>query len=322
MNIRKNITNIARSVLINEADAIRQVADFLDGNFVECVAEIINLKGRVVITGIGKSALIANKIVATLNSTGTASIFMHGADAIHGDLGMVRKDDMVICISKSGNTPEIKVLVPLIRFTGAKLVALVSDINSYLAKSSDYVLNATVDSEAYSNVLAPTTSTSVHLALGDALAVAIMEAKGFTSQDFAQYHPGGTLGKRMYLKVRDIMVSENLPIVAEKALVSDVIVEVSSKRLGSAAILNKDRKLAGIFTDGDLRRLLEKTTDISKVRVKDIMNTNPKTIHPEEFAVKALHFLEEKQILQLIVIEEEKIVGFIHLHDILKEGIV
>lgn len=322
MNIRKNIRNIARSVLINEADAIRRIADLLDENFDHCVNEILDLKGRVVLTGIGKSALIANKIVATLNSTGTPSIFMHGADAIHGDLGMVMKDDMVICLSKSGNTSEIKVLVPLIRLTGARLVALVSNTDSYLAKNADYVLNATVDAEAYPNVLAPTTSTSAHLALGDALAISIMEAKGFTSEDFARYHPGGTLGKRMYLKVRDIMVSDNLPIVDEDALIADVIVEVSSKRLGSAAILNKDKKLVGIFTDGDVRRLLETTSNISGVRVKDIMNPNPKTIHPEEFAVKALHFLEEKQILQLIVVEDEKLVGFIHLHDILKEGIV
>ena len=235
---------------------------------------------------------------------------------------MVRKDDMVICLSKSGNTPEIKVLVPLIRLTGAKLVALVSNTKSYLAQNADFVLNGTVDSEAYPNVLAPTTSTSAHLALGDALAISIMEAKGFSPEDFARYHPGGTLGKRMYLKVRDVMVSDNLPIVTEDALIRDVIVEVSSKRMGSAAILDKDNKLAGIFTDGDVRRLLEKTTDISNVRVKEIMNTNPKVIHPDEFAVKALHFLEEKKILQLIVVDDDKIVGFIHLHDILKEGIV
>jgi len=322
LNLTKNIKKIAQRVLINEADAIKKLADLIDDDFENCVKEILQTKGRVVITGVGKSAIVANKIVSTLNSTGTPSLFMHAADAIHGDLGMIQKDDIVICLSKSGCTSEIKILVPLLKLTKAKLIAMVSNKDSYLGQQADYVLNATIDSEAYPSVLAPTTSSSAHMALGDALAIALLESRGFTSKDFAKYHPGGTLGKRLYMRVSDLMIKKDLPIIHYDSFIKDVIVEISSKRMGSAAIVDDNDDLAGIVTDGDLRRLLEKTTDISQSKVKDIMSSSPKTIESEEYAVNALRKLEDNNILQLIVVDGKKVVGFVHLHDILKEGII
>jgi len=322
LNLTKNIKKIAQRVLINEADAIKKLADLIDDDFENCVKEILQTKGRVVITGVGKSAIVANKIVSTLNSTGTPSLFMHAADAIHGDLGMIQKDDIVICLSKSGGTSEIKILVPLLKLTKAKLIAMVSNKDSYLGQQADYVLNATIDSEAYPSVLAPTTSSSAHMALGDALAIALLESRGFTSKDFAKYHPGGTLGKRLYLRVSDLMIKKDLPIIHYDSFIKDVIVEISSKRMGSAAIVDDNDDLAGIVTDGDLRRLLEKTTDISQSKVKDIMSSSPKTIESEEYAVNALRKLEDNNILQLIVVDGKKVIGFVHLHDILKEGII
>lgn len=322
MNITKNIKKIAQDVLKNESDAIQKLSQYIDDNFVSCVQEIYSAKGRVVITGIGKSAIIANKIVATLNSTGTPSLFMHAADAIHGDLGMIQQDDIVICISKSGNTPEIKVLVPLLKRRGSKLVALVSNVNSYLAQQADYVLNATIGEEACPNNLAPTTSTTAHLALGDALAVCLLELRNFTSEDFAKYHPGGALGKQLYLKVSDVFVNNELPIVKPTAALKDVILEISSKRLGCTAVAEDDRVLLGIITDGDLRRMLQKDINISTVKASDIMTQNPQRIVKDEFAVKALHMMQEKSITQLVVMEGNKVEGFIHLHDLLKEGIV
>jgi len=322
LNITKNIRKIATRVLLNESNAIKKVSELVDHEFENCVKEILTIKGRVIITGIGKSAIIANKIVSTLNSTGTPATFMHAADAIHGDLGMVQKEDIVMCISKSGNTSEFKILVPLIKRTGAKLIALVSNTDSYMAKHADFVLNATVDAEAYPNVLAPTTSTSVHMALGDALAVSLLESKGFTSKDFAKYHPGGSLGKQLYLKVSDIMISNDLPIATKDVFVKDIIIEISSKRLGSTAIVNDQNKLIGIITDGDLRRMLEKTSDISNITAEEIMSYKPKTLGPDEYAVKALNMMEENNILQLVVTVDNQIKGFIHLHDILKEGII
>lgn len=322
MNLVKNIQQIAREVLLNEADAIKKISDLIDLDFEYCVKEILQLKGRVVITGVGKSAIIANKIVATLNSTGTPALFMHAADAIHGDLGMVQSEDIVICISKSGNTPEVKVLVPLLKRTGAKLIAMVCNTKSFLATNADFILNATIDQEACPNNLAPTTSTTVHLALGDALAISLLECRGFTSSDFALYHPGGALGKQLYLKVDDIYPQNELPKVQEDALIKDTILEISSKRLGAAAVENKEGLLIGVITDGDLRRMMENHNEIGKLLARDIMNKSPKTIEAGEFAVKALNMMQSNNIAQLIVTQEGKVVGFIHLHDILREGIV
>lgn len=322
LNLTKNIRTIARNVLLNEAKAVEQLIQFIDDDFESCVKEIYSAKGRVVVTGVGKSAIIANKIVATLNSTGTPAMFMHAADAIHGDLGMILQDDIVICISKSGNTPEIKVLVPLLKRRGSKLVALVSNTSSYLAEQADFVLNATIDAEACPNNLAPTTSTTAHLALGDALAVCLLQLRNFSSSDFAQFHPGGSLGKQLYLRVHDLSVKHGLPLVTEDATLKDVIIEISSKRLGATAVVNTAQDLLGIITDGDLRRMLEKGGDIGAMRAKDIMSTRPRSIDEEEYAVTALKIMQDNSITQLVVVNGPKVVGFIHLHDLLKEGIV
>jgi arabinose-5-phosphate isomerase len=322
LNLVKNLKKIAQDVLLNESLAIQNISNFIDDNFEACVREIYSAKGRVVITGVGKSAIIANKIVATLNSTGTPSIFMHAGDAIHGDLGMIQSNDIVICISKSGNTPEIKILVPLLKRRGVKLVALVSNVNSYLAEQADFILNATIAEEACTLKLAPTTSTTVHLALGDALAVCLLELRGFTSENFAEYHPGGSLGKQLYLKVSDIYVHNELPLVSPDTLLKDVIIEISSKRLGCTAVVDPNRNLLGIITDGDLRRMLQKDVDLRSVTAIDIMTKNPKRIEKDEFAVVALHRMQENNITQLVVMNGSQIAGFIHLHDLLKEGIV
>lgn len=322
MNIAKNIKSIAREVLINESRAIENLATLIDNDFEECVKEIYSSKGRIVVTGIGKSAIIANKIVATLNSTGTPAIFMHAADAIHGDLGMIQREDIVICLSKSGNTPEIKVLVPLLKRRGSKLVALVSNTTSYLAQQADYVLNATVAEEACPNNLAPTTSTTAHMALGDALAVSLLELRNFTSEDFAQFHPGGSLGKQLYLKVGDIVEGNPVPKVHPDSPLKDVIIEISSKRLGCTAVVDDKQHLLGIITDGDLRRMLQKSVQLEGIRAADIMTPNPKSIGKDEFAVKAMHQMQENSITQLVVTLEGRVEGFIHLHDLLKEGIV
>jgi arabinose-5-phosphate isomerase len=322
LNLVKNIIKIARDVLINESQAILNLTNFIDNDFEACVREIFASKGRVVITGIGKSAIIANKIVATLNSTGTPSLFMHAADAIHGDLGMIQADDVVICISKSGNTPEIKVLVPLLKRRGSKLVALVSNTNSYLAQQADFILNATIAEEACPNNLAPTTSTTAHLALGDALAVCLLELRNFSSRDFAEYHPGGSLGKQLYMKVSDIYTHNELPLVKMDTSLKDVILEISSKRLGCTAVVDDEKNLLGMITDGDLRRMLQKDINLTQAKASDIMTRNPKMIEKDEFAVKALHMMQESSITQLVVINDGKVEGFIHLHDLLKEGIV
>lgn len=322
MNLAKNIRNTATRVLQNEARAILKLVDYLDGDFEACVERILNSKGRVVITGIGKSAIIANKIVATLNSTGTPALFMHAADAIHGDLGMIQEDDIVICISKSGNTPEIKVLVPLLKNLGSVLVALVSNTKSYLADQAEYVLNATIEEEACPNNLAPTTSTTAHLAMGDALAVCLLEARGFTPEDFAKYHPGGSLGKQLYLKVEDLLDSQQIPKVKMSAGLAEVILEISGKRLGATAVVDDEDKLKGIITDGDLRRMLQKTLDIQSLRASDIMTVNPKTISSDEFAIRALNLMRNHNITQLVAMNGDKIAGFVHIHELMKEGIV
>ena len=322
LNLAKNIKKIARDVLLNESSAIHNITNFIDDNFEACVREIYSAKGRVIVTGVGKSAIIANKIVATLNSTGTPSMFMHGADAIHGDLGMILSEDVVICVSKSGNTPEIKVLVPLLKRRGSKLVALVSNTNSYLAEQADFILNATIAEEACTLNLAPTTSTTVHAALGDALAVCLLELRGFTSRDFAEYHPGGSLGKQLYLKVSDIYTHNELPMVGPDTSLKDVILEISSKRLGCTAVIDDKQDLLGIITDGDLRRMLQKNTNLNDIIATDIMTRTPKKIEKDEFAVAALHKMQENNITQLVVMNGSQIAGFIHLHDLLKEGIV
>lgn len=322
MNLAKNIRITATRVLRNEAQAILKLVDYLDGDFEACVEGILTSKGRVVITGVGKSAIIANKIVATLNSTGTPALFMHAADAIHGDLGMIQEVDIVICISKSGNTPEIKILVPLLKNLGSVLVALVSNTKSYLAEQADFVLNATIEEEACPNNLAPTTSTTAHLALGDALAVCLLEARGFTPEDFAKYHPGGSLGKQLYLKVEDVLDSDRIPKVRESAGLAEVIIEISGKRLGATAVVDEEDKLKGIITDGDLRRMLQKTLDIQSLRASDIMSINPKTISSDEFAIRALNLMRNHNITQLVAMNGDKIAGFVHIHELMKEGIV
>jgi arabinose-5-phosphate isomerase len=322
LNLAKNIKNIAQEVLQNESLAVQRLIDYLDASFEACVHAILASKGRVVITGIGKSAIIANKIVATLNSTGTPALFMHAADAIHGDLGMIQRDDIVICISKSGNTPEIKVLVPLLKRRGSQLVALVSNTQSYLAKQADYILNATIGEEACPNNLAPTTSTTAHLALGDALAVCLLKMRNFTDRDFAELHPGGALGKQLYLKVSDIVAGHELPTVSPDSSLKQVILEISSKRLGCTAVVNNSMELLGIITDGDLRRMLEREVDFRTAKAADIMTKSPKTIDYDAFAVKALHDMQAMSITQLVAVADGKVAGFVHLHDLLKEGIV
>ncbi|WP_299704637.1 KpsF/GutQ family sugar-phosphate isomerase [uncultured Pontibacter sp.] len=323
MNLLNNIALTAKKVLTDEAEAIARLADFIDEDFENCVKAILQIKGRVVVTGIGKSANIAGKIVATLNSTGTPALFMHAADAIHGDLGMIQPDDFVICISKSGNTPEIKVLVPLLKRKGAQLAALVSSTDSYLGQSADFVLNASVEREACPHNLAPTTSTTAALALGDALAVSLLEARGFSSADFATLHPGGSLGKRLYLKVEDIYRQNLAPHVKENAALKDIIIEISSKRLGATAVVKEDStELVGIITDGDLRRMLNKYDSIDGIRASDIMTASPLSIEPETYAAEALAIMQNKNITQLIVTKSGRFEGFVHLHDLLKEGLI
>ncbi|WP_161888927.1 KpsF/GutQ family sugar-phosphate isomerase [Pontibacter russatus] len=323
MNLSHKITLTAKKVLQLEAEAIARLAEFIDEGFEECVKAILSIKGRVVVTGIGKSANIAQKIVATLNSTGTPALFMHAADAIHGDLGMIQQDDFVICISKSGNTPEIKVLVPLLKRKDSKLAALVSSTDSYLAKCADYVLNAHVEREACPFNLAPTTSTTAALALGDALAICLLEARGFSSDDFAHLHPGGSLGKRLYLKVGDLYTQHEAPHVSENARLKEIIIEISSKRLGATAVLAADtEELVGIITDGDLRRMLNKYDSVEGITATDIMTPAPLTIEASAYAVEALALMQHKSITQLIVTNSGKFGGFVHLHDLLKEGLI
>lgn len=322
MKLQKNILKTARETLLIEAQAIEQIAEYLDEDFEKCALEILNSKGRLIVCGIGKSANIGNKMVATFNSTGTPSIFLHAADAIHGDLGMILEEDIVMCISKSGNTPEIKVLIPLLKRTGAKLVGLVGNVHSYLAENADFVLNATVEKEADPNDLAPTTSTTAALALGDALAVSLLHMRDFSKEDFARFHPGGVLGKQLYLKVEDLYKQNELPMVRSNASVAEVIMEITSKRLGATAVVDEDEELLGIITDGDIRRMLKNHTDLSEIKAGDIMTYDPKTIEEDEFAINALELMRNNNISQLVVVEGKQVVGFLHLHDLIKEGLV
>ena len=322
MDDNSTIIENAKRIIVEESQSINNLSKYLDESFAVVVKKILASKGRLVITGIGKSALIANKIVATMNSTGTPALFMHAAEAIHGDLGMIQKDDIVLCISKSGNTPEIKVLIPLLKRGGNMLIAMVSERTSYLAEHADYVLYAHVEREADINNLAPTNSTTAQLVMGDTLAMCLLEQRKFTPQDFAKYHPGGALGKRMYMRVDDIFIEENAPRVYADQPISEVIIEISSKRLGATAVIDKENNLLGIITDGDLRRMLEKNTNISVAKAIDIMTKNPKTISRHEHAIKAFEKMEKNNITQLVVTDGTKYLGMIHLHDLLKEGIV
>ncbi|MDT8347051.1 MAG: KpsF/GutQ family sugar-phosphate isomerase [Flavobacteriaceae bacterium] len=318
---KDQILTYARQTIRTEAEAILTLESFLDEAFAEAVSFIHQSKGRVIITGIGKSAIIASKIVATMNSTGTPAIFMHAADAIHGDLGIIQENDVVICISKSGNTPEIKVLVPLIKNFNNKLIAITGNIESFLAQHADFVLNTHVTKEACPNNLAPTTSTTAQLVMGDALAVCLLNAKGFTSKDFAKYHPGGALGKQLYLKVSDILNGNKKPQVNPKSALKDVIIEISESLLGATAVVENNR-LLGVITDGDLRRMLKQTQDIAPLTAAEIMTPNPKVIDYDAMAIDAMRMMEDHQISQLLVVKGSNYRGIIHIHDLMREGII
>lgn len=305
-----------------EAQSIQDLAAYINEDFERAIHTIAKCKGRLVISGIGKSAVIAQKIVATLNSTGTPSIFMHAADAIHGDLGIVQQEDVVMIISKSGTSPEIKVLVPLIKNFGNILIAMVGNIDSDLAKHANIILNTTVEQEACPNNLAPTTSTTAQLAMGDAIAVCLMELKGFSTDDFAKFHPGGMLGKKLYLRISDIYTYNEKPTVFLEQPLKEVIVEITKKRLGATAVVDSAGTLRGIITDGDLRRMLEKNHVSEDLRAKDIMTSNPKTIETDELAINALDTMRKHEISQIIVVKEEKYLGMVHLHDLLREGFI
>jgi arabinose-5-phosphate isomerase len=317
-----SIPEIAQRTLNLEAQALLELSASIDDRFVKTIHLLREMKGRLVISGIGKSAIVGQKIVATLNSTGTPSVFMHAADAIHGDLGMIQQNDVVMIISKSGESPEIKILITLIKNLGNPLIGMVGNLQSILAKSSNYILNATVSQEACPNNLAPTASTTAQMAMGDAMAVSLMELKGFTANDFAKFHPGGTLGKKLYLRVNDLSALNEKPQVGPESTIKEVIVEMTRKRLGLTAVVDSSSKLVGVITDGDLRRMLEKDLDIEHKMAKEIMGKDPKTIAPDALAVDALDKMRKNNITQLIVKTGEEYTGVIHLHDLLREGIV
>lgn len=319
--LQKNILSVAKETISNEARAIEELIPLIDEEFAQAVEHIYKSTGRVVITGIGKSAIIATKIVATLNSTGTPAIFMHAADAIHGDLGTIQEDDTVICISKSGNTPEIKVLVPFIKNFKNTLIAITANKDSFLGKQSDYVLNAYIEKEACPNNLAPTTSTTAQLVIGDALAVSLLHIRGFSSKDFAKYHPGGALGKKLYLRVSDITKENAKPSVSPETQITEVIVEISEKMLGMTAVI-ENKKIVGIITDGDLRRMITANKEFTHLVAKDIMSKNPKVIKNKAMAVDAMEMMEENGISQLLAEEHGEYAGVVHLHNLIKEGII
>jgi arabinose-5-phosphate isomerase len=320
--MQSSIIQTAVRTIKTEAQSIQNLAAFINKDFEKAIEIIADCKGRIVISGIGKSAVIAQKIVATLNSTGTPSIFMHAADAIHGDIGIIQQEDVVIIISKSGSSPEIKVLVPLIKNFGNVLIGMIGNIDSYLAKQSNVILNTTVDQEACPNNLAPTTSTTAQLVMGDAIAVCLMELKGFSSDDFAKFHPGGMLGKKLYLRISDIYMDNEKPTVLLNQSLKEVIVEMTGKRLGATAVVNDNEILQGIITDGDLRRMLEKNYVSDNIQAKNIMTVNPKTIEPDELVVNALDMMRKHEITQILVVKEGKYLGMVHLHDLLKEGFI
>lgn len=317
----EDIHKSAAQVIENEAAAIKNLIPLLDENFCKVVQLMLQNKGTIVFSGIGKSAIIAQKIAATMNSTGTSSVFMHAADAIHGDLGIIRENDLVVILSKSGETPEIKVLVPLIKLRGNTIIAIVGNRESYLAKQADYILDVTVDSEGIPGNLAPTSSTTAQLVMGDALALCLMKCRGFSNADFAKFHPGGALGKQLYLRVEDLYKNNEKPEVGPDDSLAQVIIEMTQKRLGAAAVTEQG-KLIGIITDGDLRRMLLKHADIEHVKAKEIMTQNPKTIDENDLVADALHKMRNNSITQLPVLRNGTYVGVIHLHDILKEGVL
>lgn len=321
MITKEALVESARRTLVSESVSIAKLAEFLDDSFVAVVELLFQTQGRLVVTGIGKSAIIAQKIVATLNSTGTPALFLHASEAIHGDLGMVQPGDPVLCISKSGNSPEIKVLVPLLKRQGNELIGMTGNPESYLGKASDYVLNTWVERESDPNNLAPTNSTTAQLAMGDAIAVCLIEMRHFTAEDFALYHPGGALGKKLLLKVNDLLDTAHRPVVEPNSDIKQVIVSISEGRLGVTAVL-EDEQVIGIITDGDIRRMLNKTETITGWKARDIMTINPKTIAPDTLVVDALNRMEQYAITQLVVVEGTHYLGVIHLHDILKEGVV
>ena len=322
MHNKQKIIASAKKTVEIEAQALQNLLPSIGNEFADVVHLILQSKGRVILTGIGKSANVAAKIVATFNSTGTPSVFMHASDAIHGDLGIIQKDDIVLMLSKSGNTPEIKVLIPLIKEFGNKIVGITAQKESFLAKNADYLLHTPLEKEACPNNLAPTTSTTLQMVMGDALAVALLESKGFNDKDFARYHPGGTLGKKLYLRVGDIIINNEKPVSKPDDSIKDIIIEITKKRLGATAIID-DNKLLGIITDGDVRRMLQQNMDISQVQAQEVMSKHPKTIRIDTLAVNALKKMKENNISQLIVLDEHhRYKGMIHLHDLLKEGII
>ncbi len=321
MKSKSEIKKIAKKTIEIELAAISKLNNSINDQFVDVVNLILNNKGRLIVAGIGKSANIANKLVATFNSTGQPSVFLHAADAIHGDLGNIQTDDIVICISKSGNTFEVKSLIPYIKKMGNKIIALTGNLASFLALNADFVLDVSVEKEACPNNLAPTSSTTAQLVMGDALAVSLLYCKNFSNQDFARYHPGGTLGKRLYLTLNDIISSQHKPKVNEDDSVNNVIIEISKNRLGATAVF-KDKKMTGIITDGDLRRMLEKNINLSKLKAYDIMSKNPITVSSDLLAYDSLLIMEDKNINQLIVLNNSSYVGIVHIHDILKHGVV
>lgn len=319
---KEKIISVALRTIETETNAVSGLRQFINEDFVKATEQVAGSKGRLVVSGIGKSAIVAQKIVATLNSTGTPALFMHAADAIHGDLGMIQADDIVLLISKSGDSPEIKVLTPLVTNFGNTLIGMVGNMQSFLARHSDIVLNTTVEQEACPNNLAPTSSTTAQMVMGDALAVCLMEMKEFNSKDFARYHPGGTLGKRLYLRVEELASQNAKPRVLPTATLKEVIVEMTEKRLGATAVVEESGTIAGIITDGDLRRMLEKTDSIRDLKAKDIMSSHPKTIEADILAVLALEEMRRNDISQLLVEQDGKYAGIIHLHDLVKEGII
>lgn len=320
--MENRIINIAQQTIIAESRSVAGLVDFINADFEKAVNIINTCVGRLVISGIGKSAIIAQKIVASLNSTGTPSLFMHAADAIHGDVGMVQKDDIVMIISKSGDSPEIKVLIPIIKNFKNTLIAMCGNMESYLAKCADIVLNTTVTEEASPNNLAPTSSTTAQMVMGDAITVCLMDLRGFSSEDFAKFHPGGTLGKKLYLHVGDLSVNNEKPNVGSESLLKDIIIEITKKRLGVTVVLNSNKNIIGIITDGDLRRMLEKDLYHNGITAKEIMSSNPKTIDSKELAVNALDIMRKNNITQLVVTLNDEYAGIIHLHDLVREGII
>lgn len=321
MKTKEEIIGIGRKTIMKEAEAAAGLAERLDDAFAGVVTKVLESEGRVIVTGIGKSAIIAQKIVATFNSTGTPAIFMHAADAIHGDLGIVQSDDVIFCLSNSGSTPEIKVLVPILKALGNALVAFSGNPDSYLAEHADYYLDTGVDKEACPNNLAPTSSTTAQMVMGDAIAVSLLEARGFTTKDFARFHPGGSLGKRLYLRVEDVFTRNAAPVVKSGDDIRKVILEISSKRLGATAVLENE-ELIGIITDGDLRRMMMEHDDVSGIRAADIMSKGPKTIEKDTLVADALSLMKSNNITQLLVVDQGKYAGVIHLHDILREGVL